>query len=163
MVLDIYTDGSRDNELKCGGWGLLLFTKDNKYEASGYEIHTTINAMELRAIHEALLYVKNIILPRGYKITQINLHTDSKYCVGYIQPYKAQQLLNSDLLGVQSKLHNKSTLRDVLIILLQFQELGIRFTVYKDTGHSNNPYNDYVNSLAISARKKCEELYFRRV
>ncbi len=67
----IYTDGACSGNPGPGGWGAVIYSKENKTEISGYELDTTNNRMEILAAIKALesLETKSTVL----------LYTDSNY------------------------------------------------------------------------------------
>ena len=67
----IYTDGACSGNPGPGGWGAVLFWKDEKKEISGGEVRTTNNRMELTATIKALELLK--------RRSEVTLYTDSTY------------------------------------------------------------------------------------
>ena len=69
----IYTDGACSCNPGPGGWGAILMYKDVKKEISGFEEITTNNKMELTAVIEALLLLK--------EPCKVQVYSDSAYVV----------------------------------------------------------------------------------
>ena len=69
----IYTDGACSDNPGKGGWGAVLFYRDEKREISGYEENTTNNKMELTAAIKALERLK--------EPCEVELYSDSAYLV----------------------------------------------------------------------------------
>ena len=69
----IYTDGACSGNPGPGGWGTILFYKDNKKEIWGNKENTTNNVMELTAVIEGLKMLK---FP-----CEVDLYSDSAYVV----------------------------------------------------------------------------------
>ena len=67
----IYTDGACSGNPGPGGWGAVLFFRDQERELSGAEPMTTNNRMELMAAISALEALK--------RPCSVDLHTDSQY------------------------------------------------------------------------------------
>ena len=72
MKFKIYTDGACSGNPGSGGWGAVIFDKDNTQKnISGNEKNTTNNRMELLAAIMALKKIKS-----G---SDVVIHTDSTY------------------------------------------------------------------------------------
>jgi ribonuclease HI len=67
----IYTDGACRGNPGPGGWGVLMVYGESEKILSGSEPHTTNNRMELMAVIQALMSVK--------QNCRIDLYTDSQY------------------------------------------------------------------------------------
>ena len=67
----IYTDGACKGNPGPGGWGALLKYKEHKKEINGFSKDTTNNIMELTAVIESLLIIK--------QKSDITIITDSNY------------------------------------------------------------------------------------
>ena len=67
----IYTDGACKGNPGPGGWGALLIYKEHKKEINGFSKDTTNNIMELTAVIESLLIIK--------QKSDITIITDSNY------------------------------------------------------------------------------------
>lgn len=106
----IYTDGSCRPNPGTGGWGIIGFSIKNKQEypmflKNGYELNSTNNKMELKAMIEALkfisLYGKQLKIK---KTDNIIFYTDSAYVYNGLtkwietwKRYKWNQLKNKPL------------------------------------------------------------------
>lgn len=71
-IIKIYTDGACSGNPGPGGWGVVFVAGERRKELYGGEIHTTNNAMELKACIEALKALKST----AYLVVLV---TDSKY------------------------------------------------------------------------------------
>ena len=69
----VYTDGACSCNPGPGGWGAILIYKNVKKELSGFSNPTTNNQMELTAVIEALLTLK--------EPCEVDLYSDSAYVV----------------------------------------------------------------------------------
>lgn len=88
-VMYAFTDGGCSGNGKkenTGAWGWVLLSDWDKIytDASEKCMDTTNNQMELQAIIQCLLYVKNSIPDT----TQVLLHTDSQYCLHGISTWR---------------------------------------------------------------------------
>ena len=83
----IYTDGACSCNPGPGGWGAILMYKDTKKEISGYNPMTTNNQMELTAVIEALLLLR--------EPCKVSLFSDSAYVVNaFLQDWVSSWVLN---------------------------------------------------------------------
>ena len=69
--VDIYADGACKGNPGRGGWGVILLCNENRKELYGGEAQTTNNRMELTAVIEALLALK--------QASKVRVYTDSQY------------------------------------------------------------------------------------
>jgi ribonuclease HI len=70
-AIEIYADGACKGNPGPGGWGVLLRAGGHEKELFGGEAQTTNNRMELTAVIEALLSLK--------QRSQVRVYTDSQY------------------------------------------------------------------------------------
>lgn len=75
----MYTDGSYDKLSDIGGWSIVICGASKIETYCGAVEHTTSNAMELKAIVEAL----TMCVIRGYR--DIEILSDSAYCINNIK------------------------------------------------------------------------------
>ena len=138
-MIKLYTDGAcRGNQFRenKGAWAYLLLADSEchlkgcstpiRHEESGAVNNTTNNRMELTAVIEGL--------KRAFT-TEVTVYSDSEYVVNTInQNWKRRK--NLDLwLELDKLIDDKTTFKHV-------------------KGHSNNKYNNYVDSLC---NKKLDE------
>ena len=138
----IYTDGACSGNPGPGGWGTILFYKENKKELWGNKKDTTNNVMELTAVIEGLKLLK-------YPC-EVDLYSDSAYVVngfekGWIYGWLKNNWVNSSKEPVKNKelwleLYNLTKIHKVNFI--------------KVKGHSDNVYNNRCDELARNAIKK---------
>lgn len=89
-LTEIYTDGSCHTKYKIGTWVAILLVDTGKEILSGTAKNTTHNRMELKAVIEAIEYIKN-----HYSNTiTIKVYTDSQYVTGL--PVRKEKLLKDD-------------------------------------------------------------------
>ena len=125
-----------------GGWGTILFYKENKKEIWGNKKDTTNNVMELTAVIEGLKLLK---FP-----CEVDLYSDSAYVVngfekGWIYGWIKNNWVNSSKEPVKNKelwleLYNLTKTHKVNFI--------------KVKGHSDNVYNNRCDELARNAIKE---------
>ena len=138
----IYTDGACSGNPGPGGWGTILFYKENKKEIWGNKQDTTNNVMELTAVIEGLKLLK---FP-----CEVDLYSDSAYVVnafeqGWIYGWIKNNWINSNKESVKNKelwqeLYNLTKIHKVNFI--------------KVKGHSDNEFNNRCDELARNAIKE---------
>jgi len=145
MDITIYTDGACVGNPGPGGWAALILFDDTKKELFGGEKLTTNNRMELTAAIKALEYCEK---EEGKQpsLKQIKIYTDSKYVMEGITDWinvweknnwKTKDKKNVKNIDLWKKLKELSTSNKI-----EWQWIK---------GHSNNPMNDLVDSLAKKA------------
>ena len=132
----IYTDGACSGNPGAGGWGAVLFYKEQMKEISGYNPLTTNNQMELTAAIEALNKLK--------EPCEIDLYSDSAYLVnafneGWITKWQLNGFRNANKKPVQN-----------VDLWLQLIELSSTHKIkwIKVKGHADNEYNNRCDELA---------------
>ncbi len=138
----IYTDGACSGNPGPGGWGAILFYKENKKEIYGNNKETTNNIMEITAVIESLKLLK---FP-----CEVDLYSDSAYVVngfekGWIYNWMKNNWVNSNKEPVKNKelwqeLYNLTKIHKVNFI--------------KVKGHSDNEFNNRCDELARNAIKE---------
>lgn len=147
MVLRIYTDGAFSAaDGSVGGWAWAL---SETHYASGGEVSTTNNRMELTAILQAMI--------RFHTVNEnLVIVSDSQYCIhafnlGWLAAWQRNGWRASSGKPVSNKdlwlrmISGLSLRRD------RFGEDAIKFEWVK--GHSGDPMNDFVDRLAVTERK----------
>ena len=145
----IYTDGSSKGNPGPGGWGVIIFYRDNVKEMGGREEMTTNNRMEIKAAIEAL---KNI--PQN---SEIEIHTDSEYLMKGITIWINNWQKNN------WKTRNKKAVlnRDLWEKLLAETEKR-KIEWKKVLGHSGHKFNERCDDIATGfADGKNVKLYNR--
>ena len=139
----IYTDGACSGNPGPGGWGAILFYKENKKEISGGIKETTNNIMEITAVIEALKLLK---FPCNVK-----LYSDSAYVVNcFKQGWIYNWQMNGWKTASKEPVKNKE-LWEELYNLTQVHKVEF----IKVKGHSDNQYNNRCDELA---RKAIQEI-----
>ena len=76
-TVTLYTDGACSGNPGPGGWGAILEFNGIEKELCGGEVNTTNNRMELTAVIEALIALK--------EPCTVELYCDSKYVIDALQ------------------------------------------------------------------------------
>ena len=132
----IYTDGACSGNPGKGGWGAVLFYRDEKREISGYEENTTNNKMELTAAIKALERLK--------EPCEVELYSDSAYLVNaFLEGWLTKWQMN----GFKSS--NKKPVQNVDLWqkLIELNNIH-KITWIKVKGHADNVYNNRCDPLA---------------
>lgn len=133
----IYTDGACSGNPGAGGWGAMLFYKDNPpKEISGFNPNTTNNQMELTA---AIMALDKLKLP-----CEVDLYSDSAYLInGFNEGWVTRWQLN----GFKSS--NKKPVQNVELWkkLIELNNTH-KITWIKVKGHADNQYNNRCDLLA---------------
>jgi ribonuclease HI len=134
----IYTDGACEvHKSRCSGWGAVLQYKDYIKEICGGEINSTNNAMEIKAVIEALKLIKTTHIP-------IEIYSDSQYVVScFVEGWYHKWLLNN-WKSSKSKVKNIDLWKE-LIELVEMQD-DIQF--YKVKAHNGIELNEKADNLA---------------
>ena len=134
--VDIYTDGACSYNPGPGGWGAILIYKGVERELSGADLETTNNRMEITAIIEAFLALK--------EKCEVTLYSDSAYCIdafnlGRIHNWKANGWRTAD----KKEVKNLDLWKKLLDAIK-----GHNVTFVKVKGHADNEYNNRCDKLA---------------
>ena len=85
MAISIYTDGACCPNPGYGGWGLVIYGYlENPIEYKGGSLDTTNNRMEMKAVYEAIRWVKST-RPAG----PVTVYSDSRYVVNGMTVWRA--------------------------------------------------------------------------
>ena len=132
----IYTDGACSGNPGAGGWGAVLFYKDQMREMSGFEENTTNNKMELTAAIKALERLK--------EPCEVELYSDSAYLVNaFLEGWLTKWQMN----GFKSS--NKKPIQNVDLWQKLIELNNIHKIIWiKVKGHADNVYNNRCDALA---------------
>ena len=141
MKYDIYTDGACSGNPGPGGWGAVIFDKDNNQKnISGNERNTTNNRMELMAPIMALKKIKSSV--------EVTIYTDSTYVKNGITEWIKKWEKNGWKSASKKTVKNK----DLWIKLDNLcKDNKVIWKWVK--GHSTNKYNNLADELATQAIK----------
>jgi ribonuclease HI len=146
-VVRIYTDGACSGNPGPGGWGALLQFANHEKTVYGYELHTTNNRMEIRAIVEALKVLKRHDKP-------IEIYTDSKYVYLGINEW-IPKWINKGWCNSQGEpIKNKDLWEKLYKSALNYEDL--RWNWIK--GHSGNQGNERADRLANQGKEQAIKL-----
>ncbi len=137
-IIIIYTDGACSGNPGPGGWGALLRYNGHEKELSGGESETTNNRMEMMAVIEAL----------GAITTKkpVHLYTDSKYVIDGVNQWLAGWKARGWKTAGKKAVKNQD-LWERIDLAIQSHDV----TFFWVKGHSGDPDNERVDSLAVSA------------
>ena len=152
MIYKIYCDGAVSNngyENAIGGWAyVILDDKDTVlFEENNFEKYATNNRMELYSCYKGLdKLLTEITLKEEDKV---EVYTDSAYLHNcYSQKWYLSWMKNNWLNSKKQPVANKSLWQ---LIIPFFENEKVDF--FKVKGHNNNYWNEYVDSLAVAAKK----------
>ena len=144
-TVTVYTDGACSGNPGPGGWAAILEYGGVEKMISGGEAVTTNNRMELTAVIQALLALKEPCV--------VELYSDSKYVIdalekGWAWGWKKRGWVKSD-----KKPALNSDLWEQLLALTQIHTLHYHWV----KGHADNPKNNRCDQLAVAEWKKLKE------
>lgn len=137
--IDVYSDGACSGNPGAGGWGCVLLYGEHRREASGAEVLTTNQKMELRAALEGLKLLKQPCM--------VNLYSDSAYLInaftkGWIDRWLANGWKTSKKTPVENQ--------DLWLGLIEQRKIH-KINWLKVKGHAGNPENERCDQLAREA------------
>ena len=141
--IEIYTDGSSLGNPGPGGWGTVVVENEKiVFELGGFDIDTTNNRMEIKAVIEALKYIN-----KNYKGKEVAIVADSNYV----------------LLGITSWIHNwqkngwRTAGKKPVLNQELWQELwqlkeetSAKILWQKVKGHSGHIFNERADEIATT-------------
>ena len=141
-TVTIYTDGACSGNPGPGGWGAILRYGAHEKELSGGEAMTTNNRMELTAVIQALLALREPCI--------VELYSDSKYVIDalekrWVYGWQARGWKKAD-----KKPALNVDLWQRLLPLVERHEMHYHWV----KGHADNEYNNRCDQLAVSEREK---------
>lgn len=134
----IYTDGACSGNPGPGGWGALLRWNGHEKELSGGEAETTNNRMEMMAVIKALEAVK-VKKP-------VHLYTDSKYVMDGVNQWLAGWKARGWKTAAKKPVKNQDLWEQIDSAISAHH-----VTFFWVKGHSGDPDNERVDSLAVAA------------
>lgn len=132
----IYTDGACSGNPGAGGWGAVLFYKQQKREISGFAPNTTNNQMELTAAIRALDMLK--------EPCEIDLYSDSAYLVN---AFNEDWITKWQMNGFRNASKKPVLNADLWQKLIDFANMH-KITWIKVKGHADNEWNNRCDQLA---------------
>ncbi len=137
--VSIFTDGACSGNPGPGGWGAVLRYGKTEKEISGGEVSTTNNRMELTAIIQALLCLK--------EPCEVTLTTDSRYAADGINLGWARSWRKNGWRKADKKPALNPDLWEQLLNLLDKHTVTIVWV----KGHAGHPENERCDKLATAA------------
>lgn len=141
----IYTDGSCHTQLCLGAWAAIILVNNKKIILSGKESDTTHNRMEILAVIESVLHVKN----HFKDIESIHVISDSQYVVGLID--RESKFMEGNFLTKAGKdIRNIDLVKEFLDLI---SSMDVRFEKIK----AHQKATDVIN-YNIEVDKICRQL-----
>ena len=145
-ILRIYTDGGcagNQSDENLGGWGAILEFGQAVKELYGSEKNTTNNRMEMTALLEALRAVKK-------ENQEIHVFSDSSYLMDcFRKKWYVSWQKNGWKTAGKKPVENQDLWQRLLVQASEHQISWI-----KVKGHSDNPYNNRCDELAVAEAAK---------
>lgn len=150
-MFKIYTDGAASNNGKdnsIGGWAFVIIDENSNIikEDYGKEELSTNQRMELTAAIKACQYIekeKNLF-------SKVIVYSDSAYLINcYKQNWYKNWERNCWKNSKKELVANKDLWKQIIPFFN-----SINFTFEKVKGHNGDYYNEYVDNLAVKARKE---------
>lgn len=159
MTYEFYTDGAATMRQvggayirEAGGWAWAMVDNDEVLHSdSGYEPSTTNQAMELRAIYEALEYfMVNYYVNSSGNV--INIYSDSAYCINIYTQWRYGWQRNEWKRKGNKPIENLEIIKKTseLIDIISKGFSSVNFI--KVAGHSGEKWNEYVDRLAVNTK-----------
>ena len=152
--LEFYTDGAFSSKTEMGGWAAVCVEDGNVIDIqSGYEPYSTNNRMELTAFLSALENADTIETGN----TKVTIYTDSAYIANcFNQNWYVKWMSNGWRTSDKQDVKNQDLWRRIVALYIKLKE-RLDLSIVKVKSHSDNPWNNYADLLAIKARSKLEE------
>ena len=141
-TVELYTDGACSGNPGPGGWGVLLRWNGHERELSGGEAQTTNNRMELTAVIQGLLALK--------ESCTVELYSDSKYVIDALEKGWAWGWRKKGWIKSDKKPALNPDLWTMLLDLCGQHEMHYHWV----KGHAENEYNNRCDRLAVAEREK---------
>lgn len=140
--VELFTDGACSGNPGPGGWGAILRFGAHEKELSGSEADTTNNRMELTAVIEGLLALK--------EPCKVILTTDSKYVADGLSKGWAINWKKNGWRKADKKPALNPDLWDELLRLAEIHTLEINWI----KGHAGHSENERCDALAVAEYQK---------
>ncbi len=140
--VELYTDGACSGNPGPGGWGAILRFGTHEKELSGGEEQTTNNRMELTAVIEGLLALK--------EPCKVTLTTDSKYVADGLSKGWAENWKKNGWRKADKKPALNPDLWDELLRLADIHTIEINWI----KGHAGHSENERCDALAVAQSQK---------
>ena len=141
-TVTIYTDGACSGNPGPGGWCAILEYNGIEKMLSGGEAHTTNNRMELTAVIQALLALKEPCV--------VELYSDSKYVIDALEKGWAVGWQKRGWKKADKTPALNPDLWETLLKLCQLHQVRTHWV----KGHEANEKNNRCDELAVAQSKK---------
>ena len=141
-TVEIYTDGACSGNPGPGGWGAVLRYNGAEKEISGGEEQTTNNRMELTAVIQALLCLREKCI--------VELYTDSRYLADALEKGWVYNWRRNGWRKPDKKPALNVDLWERLLALLETHEVRLHWV----RGHADNAYNNRCDALAVAESRR---------
>ena len=141
-AIDVYTDGACSGNPGKGGYCAIILLNGEEIVVSGSEEETTNNRMELLAVIKGLEAIE--------KPSKINVYSDSSYVINAFNQGWLDSWLSRDWRGSDGKEVKNIDLWKSLLSLYKTHKVNF----IKVKGHSDNPYNNKCDKIAVEQYKK---------
>ncbi len=144
-TVTLYTDGACSGNPGPGGWGAILEYMGHEKEMSGGEASTTNNRMELTAVIQGLLALK--------EPCHVLLYSDSKYVIDGLSKGWAAGWQKNGWKKADKKPALNPDLWEHLLELTQKHKMEYFWV----KGHADNPKNNRCDEMAVAQWQKLKE------
>ena len=141
-TVELYTDGACSGNPGPGGWGAILRYNGHERELSGGEAQTTNNRMELTAVIQGLLALRESCV--------VELWSDSKYVIDALEKGWAWGWRKKGWVKSDKKPALNPDLWAMLLDLTRQHEMHYHWV----KGHADNEFNNRCDRLAVAEREK---------
>ena len=141
-TVQIYTDGACSGNPGPGGWGAILIYNGVEKCLSGGEAMTTTNRMELTAVIQALLALRESCV--------VALWSDSKYVIDALEKGWAWGWRKKGWVKSDKKPALNPDLWEMLLDLTRQHEMHYHWV----KGHADNEYNNRCDQMAVEESEK---------
>jgi ribonuclease HI len=154
MKYKIYCDGAASNngyENAIGGWAFVVLDEEENIVFEEVDVFkgATNNRMELYAAYAGIW----LLLDRKQDVEHIDVYTDSAYLHNCItQKWYENWMRNGWVNARKEPVANKHLWQH---LIPYFTDERIDF--HKVKGHNGDKWNEYVDNLAVEARKNMED------
>ena len=140
--ITMYTDGACSGNPGPGGWGTVLLYGDHQKELSGFMPDTTNNRMEVFAVIQGLLALK--------QPCKVAIYSDSAYFVNAFNQHWIENWKRNGWKNASKKPVENQDLWKWLLTLMQDHQI----TIHKVKGHADNAFNNRCDELATGQIKQ---------
>ena len=141
-TVELYTDGACSGNPGPGGWGAILRYNGHERELSGGEPLTTNNRMELTAVIQGLLALRESCV--------VELWSDSKYVIDALEKGWAWGWRKKGWIKSDKKPALNQDLWTMLLDLCSQHEMHYHWV----KGHADNAFNNRCDAMAVAEREK---------